>query len=527
MARRKRGSFQIKQAPLSLKQRIRRILIWAGAVLGVLLVLLLVGYFYLISWLQGDSARAYLAGQLQRATAAEQVSIPENLSISGNHLTLPECTLSGAPHGLQRLSIRKLHLELNRLALLRRSLHLHHFSVEEMQMDLQQPAATAQAAPPATTTAQAKLSSGGVFVRGVNVHSFESHYTDTSITLGGRQFSLVGYRLIALPKPEIARNAWAIAIENGRIRTPFTWLRESGIKSATILYRGSDVELSNCTIELAPGHMRAQGVYQPGSGLWNAQLDIRQANVARLLNEDWRKRLLGELWGQLHLTGNATQARWETTGELRLKNATLEGLPFLSDLRLHGTTPYRSIQLEHASCRIVYPYSAPEHGLQNAWLWDNIDVRSKGGEFLVRGRIITGAAGELSGALSVGVPKKMLAELGLSNTPLVNKLFNAPPEIPGYMWVRINLSGTIAEPQEDLSVRLATILPEAIPALADKALGSLSSVISGLVPGAADNKPAKPAPKPEAPAAEEPTPDKKAPADTVRDIISTGLDLFL
>lgn len=497
----------------------RRILIWVGAALGVLLLMLLGGYLYLISWIQGDSARAMLASKVQQVTSAEEVNIPENLSVSGNHLTLPACTLRGGAMGLRELSVRKLHLEVNRLALLRRMLHLSHFSVEEMQCAFQLGGRPDAAAAPALATA--KAASGSMLMRDMRVRSFESHYTDTTITTpGGKQFSLNGYQLIALPRPESGKNAWAIAIENGRIRTPFAWLKESGIKSATLLYRGDDIQLTNCVIELAPGHLSAQGVYS--AGLWKAQVDVHQANVTRILNDDWRKRLHGELNGQLAMSGDTTKGEWEASGELHLDKGKLEGLPFLSDLNLHGSTPYRSLKLEHARCRVIYPYSEPEHGLQNAWLWDNIDVRSKGGDLLLRGRVITGTDGRLSGAISVGVPAKLVAELGLSKTPLISKLFNAPAEVPGYVWVRVNLSGTLAEPQEDLSVRLSTVLPEVLPALAEKAVGSLGGVISKFLPQA-PAKPAKPQaePKPEPEPAPAPSPVKKA-----KDIISTGLDLL-
>lgn len=532
MARRKRG-FHIKQAPLSLGQRTRRILIWAGAALGALLLLLLTGYIYLLTWLQGTGGRNYLEQHLRRLSSAAEVSIPENLSVDGNHITLPACTLRGAAHGLQELSIRKLHLELDRPALLRRKLHLHHFSVEEMQLAFApgagRPAADpAAAAEPPAAQASASLSSGGVFLRSFRAPSFESHYTDTSITLGSRQFSLNGYRLTAVPRPDLGANAWAIALENGRIRTPFTWLKESGVKSATILYRGNDVQLSNCKIELAPGHLSAKGIYQPGSGLWKAQVDIHQANIARLLNDDWRKRLHGELQGKLSMSGDTARGDWEASGELRLEHGMLEGLPFLSDLQLNGTKPYRALELEHAHCQLSYPYSEPEHGIHGAWLWDHIDVRSKGGELLLRGRVITGVDGQLSGALSVGVPAKFVAELGLSKSPLVQKLFNAPVELPGYLWLRINLSGTISEPHEDLSVRLATVLPEVLPALAEQAMGSLGSVISTLLPGKKSAPPAEGAtpapatPDPATPA--EPRQPAPGAADKVRSIINSGLN---
>lgn len=518
MARRKRGTFLNKQAPLSLKQRTKRILIWTGVALGMLLIACVTCYLYLLSWLQGDGFRSYLADRLQQRTGAAEVSIPENLVVNGNHMTLPACTLRRAGN-LEELGVRKLHLEVDRPALLRRMLHLHHFSVEEMQIAMRVAPGANGAAP---STASLSASSDSVFIKDVKVRSFESHYTDTSLLIGEKQYSLNGYHLVALPRPDISKDAWAIGIENGRIRTPFSWLKESGVKSATLLYRGDDVQLSECKIELAPGNLIGKGVYRPGSGLWKARVDVNQANVARLLSDDWRKRLKGELWGSLDMSGEMSKGTWEARGELNLKKGVLEGLPILSDINLHGTAPYRTLELEKATCQISYPYSEPEHGLHNAWLWDNIDIRSKGGNLLIRGRVITGTDGSLAGTISVGVPHQLVADMGLSNTPFIAKLFNAPIEVKGYMWLRINLSGTISQPQEDISVRMEALLHEAMPVLAKKATGALGALIDNFVePGKKD---------PEQENAEDAEPEQKqpepAPTNKVRDIIDTGLKLI-
>lgn len=525
MARRRRGTLFNKQAPLSIGQRTKRILIWVGVLLGVVALLGVAAYLYALSWLQSDSCRSYLANAIRNATAAKEVSIPENLSIDGRRVSLPSCTVRGSGN-IREFDIRKLHLEVDRLALLlRRALHLQHFSVEEMQLVFQLPskaaaAAASKAAP--TKSASISTSSSEVFVKDFKARSFESHYTDTTLIYEDRKFSLNGYRLAAVPRPEISRNAWAIGIENGRIRTPFAWLKESGVKHATLLYRGDDVQLSDCKIELAPGHLAAQGVCTIPGGLWKARVDVHQANVARLLTEDWRKRLTGELWGRLDLSGSVPKATWQASGELHLRNGVLEGLPILSDIKLNGTTPYRTIRLEKADCRVSFPYSEPEHGLHNAWLWDNIDIRGKDGTFLMRGRIITGMDGSLAGALSVGVPAKTLAELGLSKSPLVSKLFTAPVEVPGYVWVRINLSGTISNPQEDLSARMSTVLSECLPALADQAANSLQAVIGSFIPGSKHAEPeTQDATEPEPPDAADKALQRGA--DKVRGIINSGL----
>lgn len=551
MARRKRATYRTNQPPAPLSRLTRRFLIWTGAALALLLLLGAGGYLFLMTWLQGEGFRSYLAGAMQKAGGAAEVSIPQNISIDGSRITLPECTLSKAPL-FRELSLRQLHVEVDRPALLRRWLRLRQVSVEELQLTLgstptpaaPQPQESAPQAPqaqhsdpeqatteespapdtPALPTA-APQATGRSFFKGVQLTSFESLYTTTTLLTGpdgSRRYSMSGYHLTATPKRE--NSAWALNLENGRIHTPHTWLRECGLKNAKILCGDDEVRLSEARVLLTPGDMRLSGVFTPSSGDWNAQVDIHQANVARILNADWRKRLTGRLFGQLRFTGQHP-GNWQEKGHLHLEKARLEGLPFLSDIKVGNTRPYRSLTLEKATCTLSYPCTDEQDGITNAWLWDNIDVRSTGGELLVRGRVLTGMDGALAGTLDIGLPAQVIADLGLSHTAAVAQLFSAPVRVQGYVWLRVNLSGTLAAPQEDLSVRLAAILPEVLPSLADQAVKSLGSALEAFLPGKST-----PAEKAETSATDDPenTP-KEAPAQPARqiqDAIKSGLDMI-
>lgn len=474
---------------------------WAGVLVGTFILIGIGALVYLFSWLQGEGFRHYLERQLASAARAQQVTVPEDLVVDGAHLTLPRLSIAKAGI-LQELNIRRLHIEIERSALLRRALRLRQFSAEEMQITLANPGelstpthapAKGHTAKPSTAQPQAaaplpllqpsrgQASSG--FIREISARSFECPYTDTTLVLGGHSFGLRGYHLAAVPRPDIGKDAWAVSAENGRITTPFSWLKESGVKRATIFYRGNEVQLSEARVLLTPGHLCATGSYRLDTGLWQGHIDIAKANVARILSSDWRKRLTGTLSGRMDMNGSATGGEWEARGELHLENGIIEGLPFLSDIEVDGTYPYRHMALETARCRISYPYSEPELGIHDAWLWDQINIRAHEGALLVRGRVLTGRDGSLSGSLSIGVPTKIVAALGLAKSALVQQLFNAPSQMPGYMWVQVNLSGTIDAPQEDLSVRLSTILPELLPHLADQAVKSLHSIIETILPG--------------------------------------------
>lgn len=530
MARRKRASYLSKQAPASVKQRIRRILIWLGILAAALLLICTGGYLFFMSWLQGDSFRRYLSGQLARTSGARTVDVPHNLTVDGGHMTLPEFTLQEAPF-FRSLSVQKLHLEVDRGALLSRWLKFRHFSVEALQITLGKPTEPLAAQP---EDAKAAKPAGG-FLKGIQAPSFKCENAVTSFVTGEndqQKFTLSGYKLSAIPKRKGAEDAWTVKLENGRILTPFSWLRTSGLENATILYQGKDIRLQEARILLSPGKLNATGHFNAQTGLWKARLDIDKANVARILNADWKKRLTGELCGYVDMEGEFPAA-WQAAGSMKIINGKLEGLPILSDIELNGSAPYRTLTLEEASCTLRYPYAEPELGIRDAWLWDNINIRAKGGALLVKGRVLTGMDGSLSGALTIGIPARILAELGLSKSPFISQLFNAPVAVPGYVWLHVNLSGTLSAPQEDLSVRLATILPQALPDMAERAVKSLQPMLHsflppGILPAVADDAATDEKTEGDTDSKKGQKPDTpEAPAKRpIRNAIKTGMDLL-
>ena len=63
----------------------------------------------------------------------------------------------------------------------------------------------------------------------------------------------------------------------------------------------------------------------------------------------------------------------------------------------------------------------------------------------------------LGGTLTIGLPEQIAETLPLPRELLANKLFTASGSEEGYIWVNMNLSGTIDAPQEDLSVRTQNV----------------------------------------------------------------------
>ncbi len=555
MARRKRGDFLSKQPSTPGGTFSRRLLVWIAVAVGVLLALVIGAYLYLLTWLQGNGCRAWIESSVRQAAHARQVMVPEPLQMDGTNLTLPQISISRTRY-FDELKINKLHVGLDRSSLFRRILRTRQFSAEELRLVFRagnsppsRSAAPAVSAEPTGQSTSTRAASGtpvassatddgstdsiaqhNGFFRDIRLRSFEAIYADTSVNFGERFVALKGYRLIAKPAPAGGKGAWTVNIENGQVVTPFSWLNDSGVKSANLKITGEEVQLTSCHILAAPGSARASGRFTPSTGQWKVRTHINKVALARFLHADWKKKLTGTLKGELVFSGQPGQS-WQAGGKLETENAVIEALPVLSDLKIGHSYPYRSVHLEKATCDLSFPYSEPGHNIRDAWLWDNIDIRSKDGELLARGRVITGQDGSLSGTLKIGIPAQYIALLGLGNSPLVQQLFTGQAGESEYLWLRVNLSGTLEDPHEDLSARLETVLPKIISSLPGEAIKKLNGVLGGFLPTPPPVQPTEETKeKPKRGNTGVPPPRRRPapqPVDAVKDIIQSGIDIFL
>lgn len=448
--------------------RLRRILIAAGIVIASIIALIIIGYTQLLSYLQGDSFRQYMADGARKVLNAESVTINSNLTINGNRISIDGASICGIG-SIREARVGRTNAEINRGDLLGRRLNIRKLSVEEASVSLitgTAPAGKVKAAStsPAKktgkkksrskTTAPAKKESGFA-LKGFQLDQFECKDTDLHIQMDGQTYQLLGANVTASPAPRIGKDAWQLYAENARLHTPFTFLRDSSIKSATLVYHNDSVDVTECRIMLTPGEMRVKGRYDIRKTLYSLDMQVNKGNLHRLLNDDWKKRATGDLYGRLTLTGRGGKTV-TGTGAFSVQNGVLEGLPFLSQLPVGNTYPYRSIELEKADCQILFPYNAAK--IKNAWLIENINIRSRDGSLLVKGHVIIGSDRSLGGTLTIGLPRSTVMALPLPQAGLTDKLFTSSGEDDDYLWINMNLSGTIDQPQEDLSIRISTLV---------------------------------------------------------------------
>lgn len=476
MARRKKDSFHKRTRWFGKGSKSRKalfvcVLLFVGLFLSGVL-----GYYHLLNWLQGEGFRETLAGVIRNHAQAEQVDVPSPLSIDGNRVAIPSVHLT-RKGVLGSVSAKRISSEIDREALLNRQLVFNKLTIEELVLMLDTSRAK-EKLPPVDKSPKSFWSRFTPVDTAVK--AFECKDTDAGILLGGKPYALAGVGVTATPNPQLGKDVWQVNLENGRLRTPLYYLQDCSVKNATVLSASERFNLNECRIQLTPGELRLKGVFERKSGRWSGTVRANKANVARLLKGDWKKRITGELYGELELAGKSGEFTMGK-GIISLQQGVLEGLPVLSELGWDGNRPYRSLPLEKAECRVSFPYRDAARDISSAWLFDRIDIRTKGGSLLVRGHVLVGTDKSLGGTLHIGVPETLPEKLGI-NADTCSQLFTGTGE-SGYYWLNMNLSGTVDDPHEDLSVRLSTLVGKILPGLAINAVKTAGNAIRSILPG--------------------------------------------
>lgn len=460
MSRHSKGRLFSSHSRGALNARLRRIIIFSCIAFVSIIILLIAGYSQLMSYLQGNNFRQRVANYMKVATGASSVNIASDFTINGNRISTEGIEVSGV-QTITKAEASRISLELNRAALLSRCLHVRKLSVEEAALSLNSLTPPSENTPKKHSSRKNKtLASESKFsLKGIELDFIECRDADLNLQHKGGEYQLLGANISASPAPRLGKGAWQINAENARLHTPFGFLRDSSIKSTTAIYQNNVIDITECRLMLTPGEIRMKAHYDLKRADWTADMQVNKGNIHRILNEDWKKRASGELYGKILLTADKGSIS-TASGAFSIQNGRLEGLPFLSQIPVGNTYPYRSIELEKADCQVVFPYNGDK--LQNAWLLDKISMCSRDGAFQLKGHILIGSDRRLGGTLSIGLPKSIATAFPLSQEELTSKLFSTVGDDDTFLWVNMNLSGTLDHPKEDLSIRIATLASQSL-----------------------------------------------------------------
>lgn len=205
------------------------------------------------------------------------------------------------------------------------------------------------------------------------------------------------------------------------------------------------------TLELAAGpegdgNIHGEGTAGTGD---DKSVDFKmrfdQLPIRAWLPASWKNHVAGTAAGDVHWKGkNPKLETASVQGSLRLRDGRVRGLPFLQKLAsITGKKSIEELELNECSAEVRWENSTLEIR--------NIAVEDKG-KFRIEG-LVSAREKSLGGAVQLGVAREYLEWL-----PQPEEVF--PNERRGYLWTTVHLSGTVDQPQQDLSPRIIEALKE-------------------------------------------------------------------
>ena len=251
--------------------------------------------------------------------------------------------------------------------------------------------------------------------------------TQLLITPNGRDFEYVatGGRLKMAPVPDLE-------------------LRRTHLLITTTLLTLYDLDLasdlnSDESIQ-AKGHA---GLGQDKS--IDVKATFKSVPIRQWLPAEWKRRFNGSAFGDLHYTGKDSKLESSSgEGSLRIRNGRIDDLPFLEKLaELSRKKSFERLDLNECSLGFAWRY--PEIELNDIAIEEKEKFRIEG-EISIKRRV-------LRGTIRLGLTREYLEWL-----PNPEEVFSRRPS--GYLWTDVHLSGTIDEPEQDLSQRIVELFKE-------------------------------------------------------------------
>ena len=239
-------------------------------------------------------------------------------------------------------------------------------------------------------------------------------------------------------EPGGAKGAYRLEAADGRVRLPLPLIPELRLDRAKLRYQDGDVFINSFSVAAwNTGRIEASGEWNVPGKRYALQGDISGVKCEDLFNEDWAKRFIGDVESDFTVENHSGDV--VARGSMEILNGTLTALPVLDALAAYADTRrFRILTLTEAS---------------TDWRW------KKGEIFL--SKLVLGSEGliHLEGSLYIrgdaldGTFRLGLAPGTLAKIPGAETDVFLPGE-RGLVWAPLRVSGTLADPKEDLTDRL-------------------------------------------------------------------------
>jgi hypothetical protein len=226
------------------------------------------------------------------------------------------------------------------------------------------------------------------------------------------------------------------------------------------------------------GAIQATGEVGGPAAPFDVRLEWRDVDSADLLDATWKERLTGMLAGDAHVVGRVKMPP-VTSGSFHLTDGMLKGLPVQKEIAKFTRSPqFERMPLQTVSGDCTY---------DGTMLVLKNFVAESAGLLRIEGSCTIGAGDTLDGTFLVGVTSPSLQWLPGSQ----EKVFVSSRN--GYLWTEVKIGGTVQNPVEDLSSRLARAMGEQVidtgvqllqdgPTKATDAVNKALDILTPLIP---------------------------------------------
>jgi hypothetical protein len=172
---------------------------------------------------------------------------------------------------------------------------------------------------------------------------------------------------------------------------------------------------------------------------------FKSVSIRQWLPAEWKGRFDGSAFGDVHCTGKDSKLESSSgEGSLRIRNGRIDDLPFLEKLaELSHKKTFERLDLNECSLGFAWRY--PEIEIKDIAIEEKEKFRIEG-EISIKRRV-------LRGTIRLGLSREYLEWL-----PNPEEVFSRRSS--GYLWTDVHLSGTIDEPEQDLSQRIVELFKE-------------------------------------------------------------------
>lgn len=239
--------------------------------------------------------------------------------------------------------------------------------------------------------------------------------------------------------PDAAQGSYKAEGEGGTVVLPWKWSPRMALGRARLRYQDNSVFLTDADFKVyESGRLDLSGEMSVKGDGYVFNGDLRDVMCAEVLPEDWKQRLSGKVESEFTVEHGPHGPK--VKGHLELSDGVLTAMPLLDSLSAYAdTTRFRRLALEDG--RVDYEW---EDGALNL---RNLVIASEG---LVRleGTMRVDREERLDGRFRLGLVPGVLARIPGAETIVFQ------PGERGLLWTTLRVTGTVDDPEEDLTARL-------------------------------------------------------------------------